>query len=173
MMKHKKDRQTAVFSAVCVLGGRKCIGFGSTLCLILRYPIILYELCSSYEQFVNDFPRNRLLQISPKISPESFQKVVTYTSGSRPQPAGHNGCYIHFPHGPRRAQAPYPSLPPAAKAHSFRCFAFPHRTHFRWASAGTPFVGQRPLYLYFWLSATANWSQRLLYSFSAWPLTQW
>ena len=28
-------------------------------------------------------------------------------------------------------------------------------------------------YLYFWLSATASSSQRLLNSFSAWPLTQW
>ena len=43
--------------------------------------------------------------------------------------------------------------------------------------AGAPFWGaqgpRRRNYLYFRLSATAISSQRLLYSFSAWPLTQW
>ena len=38
---------------MCVLGGRKRIGFGRTLCLSIRYLIILAELCVSYEQFVN------------------------------------------------------------------------------------------------------------------------
>ena len=41
---------------------------------------------------------------------------------------------------PSSSQAPYPSLPPAAKAHSFRCSDSPHRTRGcrRWASAGAP-----------------------------------
>ena len=80
--------------------------------LIIRYPIILSELCSSYEQFVNDFPRNRLPQIFLKNSPESFPRSL---------------------------------------------YKLAH-------SAG---LRQRPHYLYFWLSATASSSHRLLYSFSA------
>ena len=48
----------AVLFAVCVLGGRKRIGFGRTLCLNLRYLIIMAELCFSYEQFVNVSVKN-------------------------------------------------------------------------------------------------------------------
>lgn len=39
---------------LCVfLGGRKRIGFGRTLCLMIRYPRIFAELCVWCEQFVN------------------------------------------------------------------------------------------------------------------------
>ena len=45
---------------LCVLGGRKHIGFGRTLCLMIRYPRIFAELCVWCEQFVNVWKKSTL-----------------------------------------------------------------------------------------------------------------
>ena len=79
----------AVLSAVCVFRREKMHWVWEYPLLILRYPIILSELCSSYEQFVNDFLENRLLK---------FLIPVICTSDFQPQPVHHTDYYTHSPH---------------------------------------------------------------------------
>ena len=105
--------------------------------------------------------------------------IFTCTSGSPSPPAHHSGYCTRFPRGfPIRQAGWEPCFilsaaggmnPPGGRVR-FR------RTPGR-RTAPTPFRGgqgpRREDHLYFRLSITASSSQRLLYSFSAWPLTQW
>ena len=59
----------AVLSAVCVFRREKMHWVWEYPLLILRYPIILSELCSSYEQIVNKFTSNRLPQMLRRGTP--------------------------------------------------------------------------------------------------------
>lgn len=75
---------------------------------------------------------------------------------------------------PASAQAPYPSFRRQRRNSLSPLRLLLPTGPASLGSGGAPlFVGQGPLYLYFWLSMTASWSHRLFHSFSAWPLTQW
>ena len=59
-------------------------------------------------------------------------------------PAGENCGHSLAPPLPSSPQAPYPSLPPLAKAHPFRCGSFPHKSA---AFAGAPAIRLRWVYM--------------------------
>ena len=104
---------------------------------------------------------------------------ITYISGSPPPPFHHSGYYIHFPRGfPIRLAGWEPYFigsaagginPPGDRVRLRRTPGRRAAPVPLWGTQGP----RRRNYLYFRLSATAISSQRLLYSFSAWPLTQW
>ena len=114
-----------------------------------------------------------------EIGRYSIAAGIIYTSGSPSPPARHSGCCTRSRRGFPIRQAgwePYfisPAVggvnPPGGRVRLRRT---PERR-----TAPMPLRGsqgpRRGNHLYFRLSITASSSQRLLYSFSAWPLTQW
>lgn len=142
------------------------------------------ERSGGFCRFSGNMP-SRSQDFSPKahilweIGPHSIAGEITCTSGSLPPPARRSGCYIHSPRGfPIRLARWGPCFispaaggvnPPGGRVRLRRT---PGRR-----TAPMPLRGsqgpRRGNYLYFRLSITASSSHRLLYSFSAWPLTQW
>ena len=87
---------------LCVLGGRKRIGFGRTLCLMIRYPRIFAELCVWCEQFVNVWKKSTL-----------FSKIQL------------RGYLFPHPPGIHPGKTAFPSSPADEgrfSFHSFPCF---------------------------------------------------
>lgn len=153
----KRTADGGPFCCVC-FRREKMHRVGRTLCLMIQYPIIFTELCVSCEQFVNDPHQRHFSRKGRNI----FQNPADFSEKSPNFSTNADSLWNHFSRFHPGRKRPHP-LPQPGKISLPGCFR----------ARNAAKQDRKYGYLYFRLSATAISSQRLLNSFSAWPLTQW